>query len=42
MNIYINRELTGQQIKNRLNLNVSPWTIRRYANILGWKKIKTR
>ena len=40
--VYKNRELTGLQIKNKLNLNLSPRTIRRYVNFLGWKKIKTR
>ena len=37
-----NRELTGLQIKNQLNLNVSPRSVRRYINFLGWRKIKTR
>ena len=33
------RELTSLQIRNKLRLTVAPRSIRRYINILGWRKI---
>jgi midasin (ATPase involved in ribosome maturation) len=36
------RELTSLQIRNKLRLTVAPRSIRRYINILGWKKMRTR
>ncbi len=40
--VYNNEGITSDEIKNKLNLNVSPRTIRRHIKFLGWKKLKIR
>ncbi len=36
------RDIKSKSIKNRLSLNVSPRTIQRYVNYLGWRKIRAK
>ena len=40
--IYHHREYTALRLKNKLNLRASVSSIRRYINLLGWRKIRTR
>ena len=36
------RDIKSKSLKNRLSLNVSPITIQRYVNYLGWGKIRAK
>ena len=40
--IYRKRELTAKNAKIRLNLRVSTRTVRKYLNLLGWRRVCTR
>ena len=40
--VYKDRSVTSRKLKNLLNLQISHRSIRRYLNILGWKKVKSK
>ena len=40
--IYRKREFTAKKAKIRLNLRVSTKTVRKYLNLLGWRRVCTR